>query len=104
MGRLQTEKELDKSIQREKNKSRSSSKDTEKKKDDKYESTLGVGIVMKDPKKEEREADELRKTEERIKQLETSISELDYELEKIELEKSRLKPRIVEDKNISSGL
>ena len=54
--------------------------------------------------REEREADELRKTEERIKQLETSISELDYELEKIELEKSRLKPRIVEDKNISSGL
>jgi len=75
-------------------------------------------MIIKDPKKEERkrsaekerrareerEADELRKTEERIKQLETSISELDYELEKIELEKSRLKPRIVEDKNISSGL
>ena len=43
--------------------------------------------------KEERENEVLRKTEERIRQIKSTISELDRELEMLEYEKKKIKPR-----------
>ena len=43
--------------------------------------------------KEERENEVLRKTEERIRQIKTTISELDRELEMLEFERKKLRPR-----------
>ena len=43
--------------------------------------------------KEERENEVLRKTEERIRQIKVTIQELDRELEMLEFEKKKLKPR-----------
>jgi len=43
--------------------------------------------------KEDRENEVLRKTEERIRQIKTTISELDRELEMLEFERRKLRPR-----------